>query len=312
MKREVELVHHDLLTDMRVFVNNIHYRSTHLHKEIEFILVLSGELTVFTNQEKFLLKKGDFIVFNAFQPHEFLANDTAVIYVLQFLPTFFSSFKERLNEVEFLSTPISLSSLQEHKGSLKHFLHCGIDFYQRKENFQLLVKGHAYFFVYHLLSSMNTNILSTKERQAKNERLKQIETIYDFIHENFREKISMTALAERYFFSPNYFSHFFKTNFGTSFQNYLKSLRTTEAERLLKCSKLNLLEIAFECGFSDVKYLNQAIKEKHNLLPKEYRKLQPHANSKMEKTQTTSIDQQQILSTKKSLEKLLSFLSELS
>lgn len=280
MKKEIELVHHDFLSNVHVLINEIKYRQPHLHKEIEFLYVLSGEIKVITNNQELLLKQDDLIVFNSFQLHELIATSIAKIYVLQISPKFFLHFNNQLKTTTFIAKKIPLS---QQTAALKYLIELGRAFFEKPKNFQLLVHGYANLFLYELLSFAPIKQLSTTEHQQQLQQARQIENIYNFIHENFRQKILLSDLAKQNYFSNNYFSHFFKNTFGTSFQKYLKDLRTTEAESLLLFSNLNLLEIAFSSGFSDVKYLNQAIFEKHQVSPKEYRKdksfLQTHTQS---------------------------------
>jgi AraC-like DNA-binding protein len=49
--------------------------------------------------------------------------------------------------------------------------------------------------------------------------------------------------------------------------------RFEHALKLLKETKLSVIEIAEKCGFSDHKYLNKMMKLRYNLTPLKYRKL---------------------------------------
>lgn len=70
MTNEFELIEHSKVQDIHVFLIEMHYRSTHLHMDIEVVYLLSGSLNIVTNNKKILLQKGDFIVLNSCQLHE--------------------------------------------------------------------------------------------------------------------------------------------------------------------------------------------------------------------------------------------------
>ena len=48
------------------------------------------------------------------------------------------------------------------------------------------------------------------------------------------------------------------------------SLRCEKARQLLLLTDLNLLDIALELGFSDIKYLNKAFEKQYGYSPSEY------------------------------------------
>ncbi len=99
-----------------------------------------------------------------------------------------------------------------------------------------------------------------------------MERISSYIHENYDHKISLEMIASHEGLSRTYFSHFFKSNFGINFNEYLNKIRSEKARTLLSSSKDNLLNIAYMCGFSDIRTLNTAFVKSYGVLPKDFRK----------------------------------------
>lgn len=57
-----------------------------------------------------------------------------------------------------------------------------------------------------------------------------------------------------------------------SFQEYLKRKRFEEAGKLLLTTGRRLTDIALSCGFSDLRYMNEAFKELAGMSPRDYRR----------------------------------------
>lgn len=82
-----------------------------------------------------------------------------------------------------------------------------------------------------------------------------------FMKENFYEKLSLADVSGHVGLSPQYFSRLFSSEVGTSFVDYLNTLRIQEARRLLLTSHARLGDIAYACGFEDQSYFNRIFKK---------------------------------------------------
>ncbi|OJU10486.1 MAG: hypothetical protein BGN88_04985 [Clostridiales bacterium 43-6] len=94
----------------------------------------------------------------------------------------------------------------------------------------------------------------------------------DYLKENYKEEISVFALAEKYNVSYSYFSRRFKNYTGQTIKEYINAMRINEAEKLLVTTDKNITEIAMECGFSNSSYFIKQFKIYKSTSPKQYRK----------------------------------------
>lgn len=60
-----------------------------------------------------------------------------------------------------------------------------------------------------------------------------MQNITQYIDEHYSEKLLLSDIAEHENMDLYYLSHFFKDNFGMSFQNYLLKIRCERARHLL-------------------------------------------------------------------------------
>ena len=93
-----------------------------------------------------------------------------------------------------------------------------------------------------------------------------------YIDNNYKENITLEALAEIHHISKYYLVHAFTEEFGISPINYLISRRIQEAEHLLSTTDFSLSLIGNSVGFSSSSYFAQIFKKQKGISPSEYRK----------------------------------------
>lgn len=95
--------------------------------------------------------------------------------------------------------------------------------------------------------------------------------IRDYLDEHFTEKISLDALAERFFISKFYLTRVFKEQFGVSINTYLLNKRITKAKQLLRFSNEKLENIGYQCGLGAPHYFSRVFKQVEGITPSEFR-----------------------------------------
>ncbi|MCL2479270.1 MAG: helix-turn-helix transcriptional regulator, partial [Treponema sp.] len=93
-----------------------------------------------------------------------------------------------------------------------------------------------------------------------------------FIGENFSKGIQLTDAAEAASVNAAYLSRLFAKHLGSSFVDYLASVRIAEAERLLREKHFSVKETAFAVGFQDPAYFTRIYKKLKGILPTETHK----------------------------------------
>ena len=96
----------------------------------------------------------------------------------------------------------------------------------------------------------------------------------EYLHAHFHEPISVGDAAAYAGYTPNYFNYCFRNQMGIPFGEYLRNMRLTYAENLLRASTIPVTEIAFESGFSSLSHFSRSFREKYGCAPQEYRRRQ--------------------------------------
>lgn len=95
-----------------------------------------------------------------------------------------------------------------------------------------------------------------------------------YMDEHFTEKITLKDIANSVCLSPIYFHQMFSQAMCKKTpSDYILNKRIDLAKKLLVSSPKSLSEIAFFCGFSSQSYFGQVFKQKTNMTPYEYRKI---------------------------------------
>jgi AraC-like DNA-binding protein len=99
-----------------------------------------------------------------------------------------------------------------------------------------------------------------------------------FIQERLAEPLHRNEAAAIAHLSPAAFSRFFKARTGKTFQEFVTEMRIGRACRLLGERELNVTEIAFACGFTNVASFNRAFRREKRKNPSEFRRELPALN----------------------------------
>ena len=93
-----------------------------------------------------------------------------------------------------------------------------------------------------------------------------------YMREHYAEKITLSVLAERFFYSPNYIRTVFAEITGLSPREYLEKIRLDEARLLLLSSQLSIGDISYTCGFSSQSYFTSLFNKVYGYTPAAFRR----------------------------------------
>lgn len=105
----------------------------------------------------------------------------------------------------------------------------------------------------------------------KHEDQDRMERVCDFIHSHLTGNIERDQLARIAHLSAGAFSRFFKSRTGKTVPEYVNELRVGRACRMLAEEKLNITDIALDCGFRNLANFNRRFREIVKMTPSGYR-----------------------------------------
>ncbi len=93
-----------------------------------------------------------------------------------------------------------------------------------------------------------------------------------YIHENFREKISMKDICTALGRTKSAICPAFKEKYGVTVMDYLTELRIEEAKKMLSQTDMTVGEISDEIGFADTSYFSKVFLKVVGVSPSQYRR----------------------------------------
>lgn len=110
-----------------------------------------------------------------------------------------------------------------------------------------------------------------------------IAKVVSYVNYHYKEKISVSRLAELCFCNPNYLSTLFKKMMNMSIVEYINNIRIIRAKSILLFTSKSVEEISLSVGFSYPSYFISTFKKIVGCTPKEYRENNQQSDKRYEK-----------------------------
>lgn len=126
--------------------------------------------------------------------------------------------------------------------------------------------------LYDLAISRNQRLLSTSTVKLEEfENSDKLKSLYNFIQENYADKITLSDVSGLLSMSDVSFNRFIKKRTGKTFVDYLNAVRIGYASQMLVEKDLSISEIAYKCGFNNIAHFNRIFKKNKDKTPSQYR-----------------------------------------
>jgi len=147
-----------------------------------------------------------------------------------------------------------------------HSFRTSLNNYLQKTNFEELDKYQISDFLMliaeHLVihqTQINDqlNDLNSTKTTTKKELYKRLQKGRQYIHDSFQQPVTIKDMAKAACLSEYYFHRNFRIFFNQTPHQYLQFVRLSQAHQLLKNNRYSKKEVAYNCGFDDVKYFSK-------------------------------------------------------
>jgi len=254
----------------------------HAHSECQLFVVLEGTGTRFIGDSIKSFKSGELILTGPHLPHVWRNDETyfqkdsglktrgIVIYLNE---NFLGDHFLDKDEIILLRKLFTKSRR-------------GLEFYGQKRQQAIrlmkeLTELQGITSVIHLLRILE--ILShTKDyhyisSRAYDDAFDQQETdrlnkVYEYVFENYREKIRLKDLADLLHMTPTSFSRYFTMKNNKSFSRFISEIRIKHACQMLTETDEPISHICFACGFDTISNFNKQFKEITLKKPTQYKR----------------------------------------
>lgn len=273
MGQEYEVIGYPKLRHVRIFIDEVRYRSQHLHADYEFCLALKGSANFHTLITPIEVHAGSLLFLNSNEVHSIRAeNEPFLGLFLQISIHFLRDYLPELHTKDYRS--VDLSTLLPENVLLTiraEIMAMSSSYFAKEEGYRL----KTYRTILDLMDLLQRHVpydnLKEKDIIAKKRNAKRIGRITAYIDQNLEGKIALREIAESEGLSSCHLSHLFSTSLGITFQDYVNQRRLERAISLIQIPEKRVTDIAYECGFSDPKYMTNMFRKQFGCTPNEFR-----------------------------------------
>lgn len=237
-----------------------HVFPMHMHRCFEFVLMVSGEMTMHIEKQEYHLCQGDLVLIKPNRLHSYDSPEDSggKCLICVFSGDLIAAVSDSLVKYQ-------LPSLLIHNVS---------DFYQRMfmqmhENQDIAtIKGFLYTMSGLFYRDLDYSI---EDSTAKDSVL--LRDIFIYLENHISEACTLQAMAAELGYHPAYISRYFTKVVGIPFYAYVQSVKIDRACYLLVNTKDSILSIAIQCGFATLSSFNRTFRLTKGTTPREYRRL---------------------------------------
>jgi AraC-like DNA-binding protein len=255
------------------------YQDLHWHEELQFTVVLSGELTIQVYNESYMLKTGEGIFINSGMLHvtKFLSEGGAYVSFncpMKMLGFFPGSLMETAYVLPYtrdkaLPAIVFKRSDDWAKAVLDQLYICrqlmlAPPKLGKEYELSILLTQIWYQMIQYLDQHKNLDQSWIKQHN-------RLQLFLDFIHSDYMEEIRLEDIAHVAHVSAGECGRCFRSILQVSPIEYLSSYRIQKSMALLTETEKSVTEIAYSVGFKHVSYFIQQFKQQVGMTPKKYR-----------------------------------------
>lgn len=273
MKFYKEKIETDLLIPAKIYLGNTkgencHY-PLHWHNNLEFVLVLCGEIDGKINNKNIKVHSGEIFFVNSGDLHETQANDKNSIEAVTLLLSY-DLLKKYYPDIDSYYFDFEGKELVEHK--IKKLILSCAEIYREKEDFYeleisiILMKICKVLFEECRKKREERSIYFHEEKIEVN-----IKKAITYMEENYDLDLCLKDIASVIGMAPTYFARFFKKHTNETFYCYLNKIRLYYAYKELINTDSSITDIALNNGFPSVKSFIETFKKYYKTTPAKYR-----------------------------------------
>ena len=236
--------------------------TSHLHYHIELALLKKGRTRVTVDSNVYNVEAGDIIIVFPNQIHRFETLEKEDFILMIVNPDIVSEFTKQFTASIPESNLIKGGALDDDLSGLAQKIS---DSYYGDELYKdAILRGYLLSFFGKLLQMMTVRDTQAKEYNV-------LGAILNYCINNSDKPLSLDILEKDLHISKYYISHIMSNKLRMGFNDYINSLRVSNACKYLKKSSRSITEISDLVGFNTLRTFNRAFVKQMGMTPSEYR-----------------------------------------
>ncbi|MBU3072093.1 AraC family transcriptional regulator [Clostridium estertheticum] len=255
----------------------------HKHDYLEMMFVYSGKINQVIEGGKIVIEKGEILLLDMNVEHSIEAAgfDDIAINVLIKKEFFDWIFMSQIADNDLISNFIVEAIYGKNK--FKQYIHfktsendkvCNfmiqilMEYYDKKNGMETAIRAYMMLLFNELLRDYKKYL--TSEMVSKIDSTISTE-ILNYINKNYKV-ITLKSMADHFSYNPDYIGKLVKKIIGKTLTELVKEKKIKQSEYLLHNTKMSVIDVITEVGYSNVSYFYRQFKDQVGVTPDEYRK----------------------------------------
>lgn len=239
-----------------------HIFPMHMHRCYEFVLMLSGQMSMRIEKQDYLLGEGDLVLIKPNRLHSYSSTEQIQgrCIICVFSRDLIAAVAEPLAKFA-LPSPIIRNVPSFYREMFRGM---------NEDKDPATLKGFLY-----TISGLFYQMLDTSAEDDVAKDTLLLRDIFVYLENHVSEPCTLKGTAKALGYSPAYISRYFRGAVGIPFYAYVQSVKMDRACYLLLNTKDSVLSIAMQCGFPTLSSFNRTFRTLLGTTPREYRRLTP-------------------------------------
>ncbi|MEO3948056.1 AraC family transcriptional regulator [Gorillibacterium sp. CAU 1737] len=251
----------------------------HWHNDVELIYVTEGSIRIGINAETRILQAGDLAVCSSGDIHYYDSQgmDSELVLII-FNPRLIGFPGGWPKDVRITSPfleaagqPPDSPAGELSATAAKLFPRIRQESAEMPPHYEMIVTGLLHELCGTLLRHVASEPLDPRREKRLGTSRKAMQHALDYLDTHYNSSITLEDLARQANMSVFHFSRFFKSTTGMSCLSYLNNIRVNKAEEMILATDKTILEIALECGFTNVRTFNRVFRQFRDCAPSSLR-----------------------------------------
>ncbi|GBG07711.1 AraC family transcriptional regulator [Paenibacillus agaridevorans] len=252
------------------------FTNWHYHKQLELLLILSGHLDVYLEQDSYHLGPGDLVIIGASELHRDKSEKLLDYIVLQFdLEQFFDH--SSIPYIRYFSAthaPLSKANyiFEENAAVKAEIATCVTRILDeatgKSTGYELAASILIKQILLHLLRNDTRKMLIEQDNFDK----VRLKPVLDYVENHLTERIQVEEVCKIANMSYYYFVKYFKKTIGLSFTEYVNYRKVKWAERILLTKDLSISEVGERIGMPNMAHFYKMFKKYNDCSPKQFQR----------------------------------------
>lgn len=280
-------------SDFLLELKRIAFLAPKVNRGIQFLMVITGELTVETNSRFYSLRENDLLTLNRNQLYQARGSKDNCVLILNITDSFIERYYPQYHNRRFqcFSREVEMGRENKLDQVRKLLAEMMVAYLRKDESYRVEIQGYICQILLILIHNFSKEGSAFEKIDTDDQRLTKV---IDYMERNYDQPITLEEMAQKTYLSTSYLSRYFKKKLGIGFSRFLMNIRMKHALKDLLYTTNSITQISLKNGFPNTKSFTNLFKEVYGVPPHNYREIHA-ANQQVDSVSNYNLNDSEML-----------------